>query len=277
MRDPGSIHDAVAAWRAQYEAIRGRPWNSRAPRRSNLSRRAAACSAVRISRARSSNRSARLPLGPAFRPDDVVDRALAAASRPARRPPFSISPRASFARAGFRAIRGGRADGKTPCAGRAGAAAPVGPRRGLAARPRKAGARTAGGLSPRARQSVQADGRHGGGRVRVSCRTRFRSESRAGARWAFPATDAGADYCTWLQRFHEVLQPKTYLEIGVSRGASLSLAGPPTRAIGVDPEPMISFPFKTETHVFCETSDAFFAQRKAAVIFERRAPGPRVH
>lgn len=45
----------------------------------------------------------------------------------------------------------------------------------------------------------------------------------------------GEDYYFWLQRFHESLQPKTYVEIGLGHGRSLALAGPRTLAIGIDP------------------------------------------
>jgi hypothetical protein len=36
---------------------------------------------------------------------------------------------------------------------------------------------------------------------------------------------------------------------------------PPTIAIGIDPEPRAIVPLKTETHIFAETSDGFFARR----------------
>ena len=83
----------------------------------------------------------------------------------------------------------------------------------------------------------------------------------------------GEDYLVWLERFQAILVPETYLEIGVARGQSISYARPPTRAIGVDPQPSINVPFKTETHIFCDTSDDFFAQRKLAPILEGRPLG----
>jgi hypothetical protein len=46
----------------------------------------------------------------------------------------------------------------------------------------------------------------------------------------------------------------------VDSGASLCRARPPTCAIGVDPAPRISAPLATETHIFTETSDEFFAR-----------------
>lgn len=45
----------------------------------------------------------------------------------------------------------------------------------------------------------------------------------------------GNDYYDWLQFFHSVLKPSSYVEIGLGHGRSLALAGPDTRAIGIDP------------------------------------------
>jgi hypothetical protein len=70
----------------------------------------------------------------------------------------------------------------------------------------------------------------------------------------------GEHYAVWLARLHERIRPRAYLEIGVAKGRTLALAQPPTRAIGVDPEPNPDASFRTETHLFCETSDAFFAR-----------------
>lgn len=72
----------------------------------------------------------------------------------------------------------------------------------------------------------------------------------------------GENYITWLERFHQAMSPQSYLEIGVARGLSLAFAEPPTIAVGVDPEPKIDTPLKTEAHLFAESSDVFFAQRR---------------
>ncbi len=71
----------------------------------------------------------------------------------------------------------------------------------------------------------------------------------------------GPAYQEWLDHFHGLLAPATYIEIGVAKGATLRRANRPTLAIGVDPKPKIAFPLSTETHIFAETSDAFFARR----------------
>jgi tetratricopeptide (TPR) repeat protein len=76
----------------------------------------------------------------------------------------------------------------------------------------------------------------------------------------------GEGYLDWLQHLHAALVPETYLEIGVARGRSLCLAQPPTRAIGVDPQPMIEVVLNAETHIFCETSDEFFARGRLPLL-----------
>lgn len=60
-----------------------------------------------------------------------------------------------------------------------------------------------------------------------------------------------------LRRLHELLQPRTYLEIGVSTGASLALSR--SRSIAVDPAFTITAPIRCDVHVVRATSDDFFA------------------
>lgn len=70
----------------------------------------------------------------------------------------------------------------------------------------------------------------------------------------------GVQYKHWLDLLQQKLRPDVYLEIGVENGHTISLARAPTKAIGIDPAPAIERPFHTETHIFAETSDAFFAR-----------------
>ncbi len=81
------------------------------------------------------------------------------------------------------------------------------------------------------------------------------------------ASLSGPDYRTWLALLHNWLEPKTYMEIGVASGCSLTLAKPPTYCIGVDPKPMLSYPIRAWARVFAETSDNFFARRDVPALF----------
>jgi len=77
----------------------------------------------------------------------------------------------------------------------------------------------------------------------------------------------GETYSRMLERVHAHLKPRTYLEIGVSRGKSISLAGPGTRAIGVDPAPRVAFPLGANVGIVAQTSDEFFAGRDVRAEF----------
>ena len=68
----------------------------------------------------------------------------------------------------------------------------------------------------------------------------------------------GEDFLSHLARFHELLRPRLYLEIGVDVGRTLSLAKPPTRVIGVDPAAKEGRAFEALTTLFAVESDAFF-------------------
>jgi hypothetical protein len=83
----------------------------------------------------------------------------------------------------------------------------------------------------------------------------------------------GENYQAWLKWLHEKLRPETYVEIGVAHGWSITLALPPTVAIGVDPEPTVTSTLRTETHLFCETSDAFFARKRLDRLIAGRPVG----
>jgi hypothetical protein len=67
------------------------------------------------------------------------------------------------------------------------------------------------------------------------------------------------EYARLLDRIHRYVRPRTYVEIGVYQGRSLSRALPGTLTIGVDPEPQIVWPISRRTQIFLSTSDAFFS------------------
>ena len=66
-------------------------------------------------------------------------------------------------------------------------------------------------------------------------------------------------YLVMLDRIHQHLVPRTYVEVGVSQGRSLALALPGTVCVGIDPEPQIQFAVPRRSRIFAMTSDDFFA------------------
>lgn len=69
----------------------------------------------------------------------------------------------------------------------------------------------------------------------------------------------GPTYLDLLRKIHNHLRPRTYLEIGVEKGRSIGLVRPETRAIGIDPKPMVSQPLSARTTIHSVTSDEYFA------------------
>lgn len=62
----------------------------------------------------------------------------------------------------------------------------------------------------------------------------------------------------FLRHLHRVVEPRTYLEIGVSDGRSMTLATVPS--IGVDPAPKVKRPLHRDARIVKATSDDFFAR-----------------
>jgi len=87
------------------------------------------------------------------------------------------------------------------------------------------------------------------------------------ARAALP----GDDFLAHLSRFHELLRPAVYLEIGVDAGRTLCLARPPTLAVGVDPAAPPGGDFRAETRLVPLESDVFFASGRADADLAGRA------
>ena len=77
----------------------------------------------------------------------------------------------------------------------------------------------------------------------------------------------GPNYYDVLRWLHEELKPASYLEIGVFRGHSLSLAMPPTIALGIDPYPEVDHHWQTRTQVVTMTSTEFFSRHSLAEFF----------
>ncbi|HUP94753.1 MAG TPA: class I SAM-dependent methyltransferase [Burkholderiales bacterium] len=69
----------------------------------------------------------------------------------------------------------------------------------------------------------------------------------------------GPSYTQVLAALHRALAPRTYLEIGIADGRSLSLVQPSTRAIGIDPEPKLAAAPAANTTVHAIESDRYFA------------------
>ena len=66
-----------------------------------------------------------------------------------------------------------------------------------------------------------------------------------------------------------MLQPSTYLEVGVRKGASLALSR--ARSVGIDPRHAIEVKLRTGASVFTATSDDYFARADALAPFDGRA------
>ncbi|HVP32211.1 MAG TPA: class I SAM-dependent methyltransferase [Steroidobacteraceae bacterium] len=73
----------------------------------------------------------------------------------------------------------------------------------------------------------------------------------------------GEDYFQVLARIHRHLRPRSYLEIGVSRGDSLECVLPGTQVIGIDPQPRLARTPPANVRIYAETSDDFFARYSA--------------
>jgi hypothetical protein len=75
-------------------------------------------------------------------------------------------------------------------------------------------------------------------------------------------------YLDFLGRLHEVLEPATYLEIGIRRGDSLALAR--GAAAGVDPAYNLKVELPKTTALFRQTSDEYFGRREPLAAFGGR-------
>ena len=69
-----------------------------------------------------------------------------------------------------------------------------------------------------------------------------------------------------LRGLHEVLEPRTYFEIGVREGLSLALSR--ARSVGVDPFFRITKEIRCDVHLVSTTSDEFFAREHPFAHFD---------
>lgn len=83
----------------------------------------------------------------------------------------------------------------------------------------------------------------------------------------------GPPYRDVLRRLHELVRPRSYLEIGVESGATLALAHAAERIVGVDPDHGKLRPelVPRQAKVLRETSDAFFEHSERADYFGSHA------
>ncbi|TPM05943.1 glycosyltransferase [Mesorhizobium sp. B2-3-11] len=84
---------------------------------------------------------------------------------------------------------------------------------------------------------------------------------------------SGPFYYDWLERLYAELKPAVVVEIGVYDGVSLSKVKAPTLAIGIDPNPRATVALSAQTHIFPETSDAFFDRGGAGALLAGRPVG----
>jgi tetratricopeptide (TPR) repeat protein len=261
------LPQSVVAWRTQYESIRGRPWSPVAPPRRTYLGVLPRAALVLFARS-VVEPIGPPPLGPTF------DRALWSLA-PSPRPADATS--ASLLDLAENEFRARRFEAAAAVGRMARSAAPdePGPQRFLAS------------ASPWLRGGEPTGNGHA--QFHLARAKAYRllgeiskatAEFRAALDFEPDLVEAhvglsemrlpGEGYLSWLAHLHGTLSPETYLEIGILEGRSLCLAQPPTRAIGIDPAPRIKTPFKAETHIFCETSDAFFATARLAPLLNDR-------
>jgi hypothetical protein len=70
-----------------------------------------------------------------------------------------------------------------------------------------------------------------------------------------------------LKSLHELLEPRSYLEIGVADGRSMTLSR--TRSIGVDPAFKVTAELRCDVYLARTTSDEFFARPEPLAHFPR--------
>ncbi|MBN1319908.1 MAG: class I SAM-dependent methyltransferase [Thermoleophilia bacterium] len=77
-------------------------------------------------------------------------------------------------------------------------------------------------------------------------------------------------YLDVLAYLHDTLRPRTYLEVGVSRGDSIRVAREESFCVGVDPDPVLTPEDRRRWHIEVMTSDEFFAGPRPHKLFGGR-------
>ena len=76
----------------------------------------------------------------------------------------------------------------------------------------------------------------------------------------------GLPYYDAMDLIQQHLVPRTYVEIGVATGRTLTLALPGTVCVGIDPAPRLERPLRHGQQVFAQTSDDFFAANDLGTV-----------
>ena len=102
--------------------------------------------------------------------------------------------------------------------------------------------------------------------LRYSFKRRNKEEFEAYIRKHAQKVFPGPNYLQWLQFFHNHLEPKRYLEIGIASGGSLARVSPNTLTIGIDPAFTIKHSIIAPTRLFRLESDKFFEEHDAKLL-----------
>lgn len=80
--------------------------------------------------------------------------------------------------------------------------------------------------------------------------------------------------CDWtyetLSFLHKIIEPETYIEIGVNEGHSIVHSNRKTNVIGIDPLDSIIYKLPRNIKMFFETSDAFFERKNVSSILKNK-------
>jgi tetratricopeptide (TPR) repeat protein len=82
----------------------------------------------------------------------------------------------------------------------------------------------------------------------------------------------GPPYRVVIEHLHRLLQPATYLEVGLETGKTFALAAATRIAVGIDPHPeKVVVPASPNSRIYQMTSDEFFSREHAGAVFDGQA------